>query len=135
MNKPLDLSLDSDTFSAFKYDFKSILNRTVRAMQEKEVDDAQIAVKFEINLQRGGNPNLRAPEDALEREMTIPMIKHKITASMRYKSEKSGFVGGPNYELVWSKEAGAFVMVPVKDEQFNMLDDGYGYEDYDEEDS
>lgn len=106
-----------------------LLNSTIATMQQKEVEEASISVKFDIQLQPGANPNVDAPGSAGERDITIPMFKHKVTAAMKIKSEKSGFVGGPDYELVWDKEKHAWAMMPVKDGGQTSIFDGYGYGD------
>lgn len=98
-------------------------------MQEKDVDTAAITAKFDITLARNINPNLDAPESDGEREMIIPSFKHKITASIQLKAEKSGTLGGPAYELQWDKDSSSFVMVPVDDAQSSMFDDDYVYEE------
>ena len=134
MNNSLELSLDSEVFNAFKSDFKQLLNSTLNTMQQKEVETATISAKFEINLITDGNPNLSNPESTDEREVTIPMFKHKVTASMQFKSEKSGFVGSPDLELVWDKSKCAFALVPISNNQASMFDDGYDYDDFSEED-
>lgn len=139
-NKPLTLTLDSDAFNAFKAYFHMILNSTLSTMQQKDVEDASITVKFDIILQQLANPNVDAPESESEREITAPTFKHKVTAAMKIKSEKKGYVGGPDYELIWDKEERAWVMQPIKKEptrsngQTSMFDDDdYRYEeDHDE---
>jgi len=133
MSKPIVLTLDSEAFNAFKADFQMLLNSTIATMQQKEVEDASIAVKFDIQLQPAANPNLDAPDSAGERDITMPMFKHKVTATMKIKAEKSGYVGGPDYELVWDKENHAWAMMPVQDGGQTSIFDGYEYSDNEEE--
>lgn len=125
--KPIELTLESEAFNAFKQDFHMLLNSTLATMQQKEVEDASIAVKFDISLQTLVNPNVDDPESSAERDVVVPMFKHKVTAAMKIKSEKSGFVGGPDYELVWDKRSQAWLMKPIKDAQISAFDDDYGY--------
>ena len=125
MNKVLELSLESETFNAFKSDFKQLLNSTLNTMQQKDVENASITAKFEICLQSGGNPNLETPDSENEREIIIPMFKHKITAAMQLKAEKSGFLGGPDYELAWDRVSGSFVMSPIGSNQISFYDEAY----------
>lgn len=127
MSKKIALTLDSEAFNAFKQDFQQILNSTLSTMQQKEVEDASITAKFDINLQAAGNPNVGATDSYDEREITIPIFKHKIVASMKIKAEKSGYVGGPDYELVWDRASNAFAMKPVSDNQTSIFDAGYDY--------
>lgn len=125
--KPIKLTLDSEAFNAFKQDFHMLLNRTLATMQQKEVEEASISVKFDISLQTLANPNVDAPDSSTERDVVVPMFKHKVTAAMKIKSEKSGFVGGPDYELVWDKQNQAWLMKPIKDGQISTFDDDYDY--------
>lgn len=128
MSKPMVLNLESEAFNAFKSDFNMILRNTLSTMQQKEVEDASISVKFDVSLIQQANPNLDAPDSHGERDITSPTFKHKITANMKIKSEKGGYVGGPDYELVWDKDAKDYVMKSIKDTQTSIFDDDYGYE-------
>ncbi len=133
MNKPIALTLDSEAFNAFKSDFHMLLNSTIATMQQKEVEDASITVKFDIQLQPVANPNVNAPGSESERDITMPLFKHKVTAAMKIKSEKSGYVGGPDYELVWDKENHAWAMMPVQDGGQASIFDDYEYGDGEDE--
>lgn len=125
----MELSLDSEAFNGFKADFRQLLNNTLNTMQQKEVETASITAKFEISLQPCANPNLGAPASAEEREIIMPMFKHKVTASMHLKAEKAGFLGGSDYELLWDRASGNYVMVPIADNQSSLFDDNYDYEE------
>lgn len=133
MNNAVELSLESEAFNAFKADFKQLLNSTLNTMQQKDVENASITAKFEISLQTGGNPNLRAPDSEDEREIIMPMFKHKITAAMQLKAEKSGFLGGPDFELVWDRNSGTFAMIPIGSDQTSIFDELYEDEEGEEE--
>lgn len=61
MQKPMVLNLDSEAFNAFKSDFNMILRNTIATMQQKEVEDASITVKFDISLLQQANPNVMLP--------------------------------------------------------------------------
>lgn len=128
----MELSLDSEAFNGFKSDFRQLLNSTLNTMQQKDVVTASITAKFEISLQPCANPNLGAPDSVGEREIIMPMFKHKVTASMHLKAEKAGFLGGSDYELLWDRVSGNYVMVPIADNQSSLFDDNYGYEEADE---
>lgn len=128
----MELSLDSEAFNGFKADFRQLLNSTLNTMQQKEVETASITAKFEISLQPCANPNLGDPDSAEEREIIMPMFKHKVTASMHLKAEKAGFLGGSDYELLWDRASGNYVMVPIADNQSSLFDDNYDYEEADE---
>lgn len=116
------LNLDSDAFNAFKNDFKMILNNTLNTMQQKDVNNATISVKFDVALEEAFAPDHAITAYPADREIVSPCIRHKITATMQFKSEKTGSVGGLDYELVWDKEENAFVMRNVNDQQISMFD-------------
>lgn len=128
MSKSMVLNLDSEAFNAFKSDFNMILRNTLATMQQKEVEDASITVKFDISLLQHVNPNVDAPDSPGERDITSPTFKHKVAASMKIKSENGGYVGGPDYELVWDKTKSDYVMKPIKDSQTSIFDDDYRYD-------
>ena len=128
MQKPMVLNLDSDAFNAFKSDFNMILRNTLLTMQQKDVEDASITVKFDISLLKQANPNVDSPDSIGERDITSPTFKHKVAASMKIKAEKGGYVGGSDYELVWDKDKRDYVMKPIKDNQTSIFDDDYRYD-------
>ena len=134
MSKPMVLNLDSEAFNAFKSDFNMILRNTLSTMQQKEVEDASITVKFDISLLQRVNPNVDAPDSPGERDITSPTFKHKVADSMKIKSEKGGYVGGLDYELVWDKTKSDYVMKPIKDNHTSIFDDDYRYDPEPEED-
>lgn len=125
----MELSLDSEAFNGFKSDFRQLLNSTLNTMQQKDVETASITAKFEISLQTCANPNLGDPDSVEEREIIMPMFKHKVTASMHLKAEKAGFLGGSDYELLLDRVSGNYVMVPIADNQSSLFDDNYDYEE------
>lgn len=139
MSKPIALTLDSEAFNAFKQDFQLLLNSTIATMQQKEVEDATITVKFDITLQPSANPNVDAPGSDGERDVTMPLFKHKVTAAMKIKSERTGFVGGPDYELGWDNENHTWCMVPVAESKYadeaqaSIFDNNYEYEEAEDE--
>lgn len=125
------LTLDGDGLAEFKQDFNTLLNNTILMMQEKNVEDASISVKFDIVLLDVVNPNLDDPASDSEQEIKVPTISHKITATMKTKAEKSGTTGGFDYKLVWDGENCAYAMVETG-VQTSIFDEG-GYDDEDAE--
>lgn len=134
MQKTMVLNLDSDAFNAFKSDFNMILRNTLLTMQQKDVEDASITVKFDISLLKQANPNVDSPDSIGERDITSPTFKHKVAASMKIKAEKGGYVGGSDYELVWDKDKRDYVMKLIKDNQTSIFDDDYHYDPEQEDD-
>ena len=120
MEKKYALTLDSDAFNAFKSDFKTILNSTLNTMQQKDVEEAAISAKFEIRLEDGLAPDLDITGYHADREIIVPQFKHKIVATMQLKNEKSGYLNGSGYELVWDKDSGAWIMRNVDNRQMSF---------------
>lgn len=131
MSNKIELSLESSAFNALKSDFKQLLNATIDAMQNKGVEESSINIKLDISLDNIGNPNVNAPDDPSETDIVIPMFKHKITSQMKFKAEKSGFLGG-DFQITWDKESGTWALMPLNDSQMSLTDD-YEYEEGDDE--
>lgn len=135
--KEYALTLDSDAFNSLKSDFNQLLRQTLSMMLQKEGEKAELKLSLKITLTQGAVPDLEEHRYAAEREVIFPKFEHKISSVMQYKDEKSGFVGGTEYELVWDKEKCAYVMRPIKDAQLSLFDepedDGYAYEGNDDD--
>lgn len=127
------LNLDSDAFNSLKTDFNQILRQTLSTMLQKEGEKAELKLSLKITLTEGMAPDLQEHKYESEREIIIPKFDHKISSVMQYKDEKSGHVGGAEYELVWDKDSCTYVMRPIKDAQMNLFDavedESYSYEE------
>lgn len=137
--KEYALTLDSDAFNSLKTDFNQILRRTLSTMLQKEGEKAELKMSLKITLTEGTAPDLDERKYEAERGVIIPKFEHKISSVMQYKDEKSGFVGGAEYELVWDKEKSDYVMRPIKDAQITLFDGpedlNYEYEGGDDDDA
>lgn len=137
--KEYALTLDSDAFNSLKTDFNQILRRTLSTMLQKEGEKAELKMSLKITLTEGTAPDLEERKYEAERDVIIPKFEHKISSVMQYKDEKSGFVGGAEYELVWDKEKSDYVMRPIKDAQITLFDEpedlNYEYEGSDDDDA
>lgn len=135
------LTLESDAFNALKGDFNQLLRKTLSTMIHKEGEKAELKLSLKITLTQGETRDLQEPRYEAQRDYILPKFEHKISTVIQYKDEKSGFVGGEEYELVWDKEKRDYVMKPIKDNQMNLFEyddvhDDYTYEnneDYSEE--
>lgn len=116
-----DLSLNGDALNSFKQDFNSMLASTIHTMQQKEVEKATITAKFEIVFPEG----VSSEDPAI----LYPTITHKISATMQFKSEITGFLGGPDFELFWDKASASWQMRKISEQRtlFDVQDD-YPYE-------
>ncbi len=135
--KKYTLTLDSDAFNSLKSDFNQILRSTLNNMIQKEGEKAEVKISLKITLTQSTAPDLEEHRYEAEREVIVPKFEHKVTSVMQYKDEKSGITGGAEYELVWDKDAMAYVMRPIKDGQLSLFDepedDGYAYEGTDDD--
>lgn len=123
------LTLDSEAFNALKSDFNQMLRKTLTTMLQKEGEVADVKITLKITLVKMDTPE--GDEGEPGRELIIPKFEHKITAQMAYKDEKSGSVGGIDYELVFDKDKGEYIMRKIKGAQrslFDQDDDESGYE-------
>jgi len=122
IKKDYALTLDSDAFNALKSDFNQILRSTLNNMIQKEGEKAEVKISLKITLTDGTAPDLHESKYEAERGIIIPKFEHKVSSLMQYKDEKSGITGGAEYELVWDKDAVAYVMRPIKNAQMNLFE-------------
>lgn len=120
--KKYTLTLDSDAFNSLKSDFNQILRSTLNNMIQKEGEKAEVKISLKITLTQSTAPDLEEHRYEAEREVIVPKFEHKVTSVMQYKDEKSGITGGAEYELVWDKDAMAYVMRPIKNAQMDLFE-------------
>lgn len=120
--KKYTLTLDSDAFNSLKSDFNQILRSTLNNMIQKEGEKAEVKISLKITLTQSTAPDLEEHRHEAEREVIVPKFEHKVTSVMQYKDEKSGITGGAEYELVWDKDAMAYVMRPIKNAQMDLFE-------------
>ena len=113
----MTLSLKSDTFSALKEDFDSILARTIGNMEMKGAEEATVTLKLGISLEKS---NISSPNGM--KEIIKPSFKHDISSVMQVKDKKSGALTG-DYELVWDPDERKYVMVRIDDGQTSIFND------------
>lgn len=120
-NKASMLTLESDAFNLLRSDFNQILRLTLNNMIRKEGEKAEVKISLKIALAQGFAPD--PEEEDTERQVIIPKFEHKVSSVMQYKEEKSGILGGAEYELVWDKNKREYVMRPIKDAQISLFED------------
>ena len=113
-NKTFELDLNADTFTRFKDDFNRILNSTLREMEQRKVNEADISVKMSIKLTDLYFVNI-------DKDCTVPDFTHKITAKMQVKEESSGRLNGV-FVLKQNEETGRYYLEEIKDNQTTMFD-------------
>lgn len=118
---PLVLNLESDTFADMKADFNKVLKRTLNNMEMKGSDIAEMTIKLKINLLEAEAPDYDIVSHHATREIIKPVFSHKVSSLFQIKDEESGVLKG-DYELVWDKEIGDFVMKPITSSQQSFFD-------------
>jgi ribosomal protein S25 len=117
------LNLESEAFNSLKMDFNNMLRKILATMTQKESENGEINIKLKITLYGTTAPDIQTSEYHADREVFCPKFEHTITSSIQIKEKATGFVGGFDYELVWDKHLGEFVMLPVQDAQQSMFDE------------
>ncbi len=117
----LPLSIQTDTFNAFKTDFDSVLRALIGMMIAKGSEDAKINVVMKISLAKDTAPDAQITEYDAQRDVVLPKFDHKITSQINIKDVRDGFLGGENYELVFD-EATGYALRPVKDMDNKLFD-------------
>lgn len=117
------LNLNSDAFNGLKLDFNNMLRKILATMTQKESENGEITIKLKITLTEGMAPDIKNSSYHADREIFSPKFEHSITSTIQIKDKATGYVGGDDYELVWDKRQGEYVMLPVKDAQKSFFDE------------
>lgn len=112
------LSLSDDTFNALKSDFDQVLGRTLDNMENKESELAEMTIKVKIMLDKR---QIADPDNGGQREIVVPKFDHKVSSVMQVKYEKKGMLSG-DYELVFDRSIGKYVIRNINDGQTSMFD-------------
>ena len=121
-NNYFELNLEGDAFNALKSDFNSMLRQVLHSMEQKEAEDGTLNIKLDISLLKENVQDFDAEHEGAEREIIIPKFKHNVTSTITYKDKKSGFLGG-NFELVWDKTTGSWILREITNGQTSLFDD------------
>lgn len=113
-----NLTIESGAFESLRRDFNGLLTNIVMRMEEHEVDNAEMNIKLSIVLEKDYIGDPAGIGDM--REITMPLITHKITTKMQMQNTASGALPC-NYELVWD---GKDYMLRNVAEQVTVWDDG-----------
>lgn len=118
-NSNYKLNIDGEAFASMREDFNKVLTRTVRNMEEKDSNTAEITVKLKIEL----IPTFLPPTSSADegRAVIKPKFEHKVSSVMNTKFEESGSLKG-EYELVWSEELQDYTAKPIGFQQVSMFD-------------
>ncbi len=120
--KKYPLSLDGDTFNAFKTDFDMMLRKLLTEMEKRETEDATISIKIAVNLQKGQERDYEANGYDAMKDITKPTFKHEINTVLQVKDKKTGNLGG-DMKLVWDRALCQYVLQEIDNGQMSMLNE------------
>lgn len=126
--KVYPMSLNSDTFNAMKTDFDQMLRKLLSGMEKFECEEGTLNIKVGVKLEKDQARDFEVQEYEAMRDIVKPTFKHEISSAMQVKDKKSGSLGG-NYELVWDRESGQYVMRNIDDGQTTLFDQEGGHGD------
>ncbi len=117
----LELTLNSSTFAALKADFDQVLKNTLRNMQEKGSEAAEVKVSLKISVVKDEKSYIQIADFDDRREIIIPKFDHKVSSVLQIKDEASGTLGG-NFELVYDEVRKDWVMREIINPQTSLGD-------------
>ncbi len=120
-NKVYPMSLNGDTFNALKTDFDQMLRKLLSGMEKFECEEATLNIKVGVKLEKDQARDFEVHEYEAMRDIVKPTFKHEISSAMQVKDKKTGILSG-NYELVWDRESGRYVMRNIDDGQMTLFD-------------
>lgn len=120
-NKVYPMSLNGDTFNALKTDFDQMLRKLLSGMEKFECEEATLNIKVGVKLEKDQARDFEVHEYEAMRDIVKPTFKHEISSAMQVKDKKTGSLSG-NYELVWDRESGQYVMRNIDDGQVTLFD-------------
>lgn len=120
-NKKYPLSLNGDTFNAFKSDFDQMLRQLLTEMEKRESEEATVSIKMVVSLEKDQERDFEANGYDAMKDITKPKFKHEISTVMQVKNKKSGSLAG-NMKLVWDRELCQYVMQEIDNGQTSFFD-------------
>ena len=117
----LELTLNSSTFAALKADFDQVLKNTLRNMQEKDSEAAEVKVSLKISFVKDEKSYIQIADLDDRREIIIPKFDHKVSSVLQIKDEASGTLGG-NFELVFDEKRRSWIMREIIGPQTSLED-------------
>ncbi len=117
----LELTLNSSTFAALKADFDQVLKNTLRNMQEKGSEAAEVKVSLKISFVKDEKSYIQIADLDDRREIIIPKFDHKVSSVLQIKDEISGTLGG-EFALVYDDVREDYVMREIINPQTSLGD-------------
>ncbi|MDF2686203.1 MAG: hypothetical protein K0S55_1384 [Clostridia bacterium] len=117
MNNFDKLTINSEIFDIMREDFNMILQKTITKMVESKNTSADINVTLTIDLYNKYKTN----EGVLNDAYTKPIIEHKVSSTIKQKTETKGLSDG-EYALIWDEDLKSYIIKKIEDEQTNLTD-------------
>lgn len=121
-SKKWALSLNGETFNAFKSDFDQMLRQLLTEMEKRESEEATINAKIVVSLAKDQERDFECNGYDGMKDIVKPAFKHEISTVMQVKNKKSGSLGG-NMKLVWDRELCQYVMQEIDSGQTTLFDE------------
>ena len=121
-NKKYPLSLNGDTFNAFKSDFDQMLRKLLLEMEKWDSEEATINMKMVVTLSKDQERDFACNGYDGMKDIIKPSFKHEIGTVLQVKDKKSGSLGG-NMKMVWDRENGVYVMQDIDNGQTTLFDE------------
>lgn len=121
-SKKWALSLNGETFNAFKSDFDQMLRKLLTEMEKREGEEATINAKIVVSLTKDQERDFECNGYDGMKDIVKPAFKHEISTVMQVKNKKSGSLGG-NMKLVWDRELCQYVMQEIDNGQTTLFDE------------
>ena len=131
--KKYPLSLDGDTFNAFKQDFNQMLRQLLSEMEKRESEEATISMKMTVSLTKDQERDFEVAAYEAMKDITKPTFKHEISTVMQVKNKKTGSMGG-TMKLVWDRDLCQYVMQEIDNGQTSLFDNEVVAEEEEEKD-
>lgn len=120
-DKKYPLSLNGDTFNAFKSDFDQMLRKLLMEMEKWDSEEATINMKMVVNLSKDQERDYECNGYDGMKDIIKPSFKHEIGTVLQVKDKKTGSLGG-NMKMVWDREKMQYVMQDIDNGQTSMFD-------------
>lgn len=121
-NKKYPLSLNGDTFNAFKSDFDQMLRKLLLEMEKWDSEEATINMKMVVTLSKDQERDFECNGYDGMKDIIKPSFKHEIGTVLQVKDKKSGSLGG-NMKMVWDRENCVYVMQDIDNGQTTLFDE------------
>lgn len=115
MSEKFDLSIDSPVFVKMRSAFNVMLQNTFKAMQKKNVNEADINITLNINLKD-------FYISSIDRNVRAPIFEHKITSKMQVKDSVKGVESGI-FEIKFNNDEQQYFLQECNEEQISMFED------------